>query len=120
MEESNSACNRVSEGVITRESDLFNFEYDYRRNWTSQKSCYQLIMTSTISEKTNAFLFHCLMLQIFSVWKIPSLYRVGGCCKGYCYKFCDWWVKLSALNTIGRCPITANCPILLSDYNSTQ
>ena len=42
------------------------------------------------------------MLQI-----CPKFGRVSGCCYGYCDKFSDWWIKLSALNMIGWC----NCPI---------
>ena len=33
-----------------------------------------------------------------SILENPQFGRVGGCCYGYCDKFCDWWIKLSALN----------------------
>ena len=27
------------------------------------------------------------------IWKFPSvLFRVSGCCYGYCVQFCDWWI----------------------------
>ena len=56
-----------------------------------------------------------------SILKNLQFGRVSGCCYGYCDKFCDWWIKLSALNMIGLC----NCPITgvrftVSDYNPTQ
>ena len=49
---------------------------------------------------------------------IPNTDRVAvsGC------KWCDWRIKLSALNMAGwrNCLITANCLISLSDFNPTQ
>ena len=51
--------------------------------------------------ENNAFLFHCVMLQNSSILENPQFGRVGSCCYGYCDKFCDWWIKLSALNMIG-------------------
>ena len=41
-------------------------------------------------------------------------------CYGYCEQFCDWWIWPKGLSMIGclTCPITASCPITLSDYNS--
>ena len=63
-----------------------------------KKSCYQLIVTISISEKTNtprtnissknnvfSYLFlhfgNCLVF----LW-------IDGCCYGYCDQFCDWWI----------------------------
>ena len=57
-----------------------------------------------------------------SVLENPQFGRVGDCCYGYCDKFCDGWIKLSALNMIGwyNCLITGvqlqptvwfHCPI---------
>ena len=57
--------------------------------------------------KINAFIFHCLMLQVCPILDNPLVRIVSGCCYGYCDKFCDCWIKLSALNMIGWC----NCPI---------
>ena len=56
------------------------------------KSCYQLIITFTISlsNVTNSFILES-----------PQFGRVSGCCYGYCGEFCDWWIKVSALNMIG-------------------
>ena len=50
------------------------------------------------------------MLQNSSILENTQFGRVGGCCYGYCDKFFDSWIKLSAL-------ITVNCLISLSDYN---
>ena len=36
-----------------------------------------------------------------SILENPQFGRVSGCCYGYCDKFCDWWIKLSALSMIG-------------------
>ena len=36
-----------------------------------------------------------------SILENPQFGRVSGCCYGYCDKFCDWCIKLSALNMIG-------------------
>ena len=36
-----------------------------------------------------------------SILQNPQFGRVGGCCYGYWDKFCDWWIKLRALNMIG-------------------
>ena len=56
------------------------------------KSFYQLIITITLSKKTK------LLHSSFTV--CCRFYRVIGCCYGYCEKFCDWWIKRSALNMI--------------------
>ena len=94
----------------------------------NMKSCYQLIITISISEKTstprtnistgdNVFsyiFFHFGNCLVF-LW-------INGCCYGYCDQFCDWWIKLSGPSMIGcfHCPITGvwlqptvqlHCPI---------
>ena len=62
------------------------------------------------------------MHSFFSILENSQFGGVSGCCYGYCDELCDWRIKLSALNMIGCCswPISANCPISLSDYNHTQ
>ena len=44
----------------------------------------------------------CLMLQNLSILENLQFGRVSGCCYGYCDKFCDQWIKMSAL----KVPIT--------------
>ena len=76
-------------------------------------SCYQLIVTITISEKKNlgqtspvGTVSKAKNLEISQGFFFSS--KVSGCCYGYRDQFCDWWIKLSGLSTIGcfNCPIT--------------
>ena len=76
-------------------------------------SCYQLIVTITISEKKNlgqtspvGTVSKAKNLEISQVFFLFFL-KVSVCCCGYRDQFCDWWIKLSGLSTIG----CFNCPI---------
>ena len=59
------------------------------------KSCYQFIIIITISGKKKHLgqtpsVRKCLEQKI---WNFPSfLFRVSGCCCGYCDQSCDWWI----------------------------
>ena len=51
--------------------------------------------------------------------KAPVLKGKLFSCYSDCNICCDLWIQLKILKMIGlrNCPITANCPITLSDYN---
>ena len=85
-----------------------NHEYDYGPKMDDSKSWYQLIITITISEKTNAFFFgeRAFNTNYPKLGKIslaetlsddtllgnPQFGRISGCFYGYCDKFCDRWI----------------------------
>ena len=64
----------------------------------------------------------CLKLKILHFGNSPFFSWISGCCYGYCDRFCDWSIKPSGLSVIDcfNYPITANCPITLSDYNCKE
>ena len=64
----------------------------------------------------------CLKLKILHFGNSPFFIWISGCCYGYCDRFCDWSIKSSGLSVIDcfNYPITANCPITLSDYNCKE
>ena len=109
--ESNSVCNHAS---------------DYKKIGRPHSGSPICLITSMITDrivrhevllpiKYNHYNFRenkCISLSLSNVNNSPILEnsqfgRVSGC-YGYWDKFCDWWIKLRALNVIGRCicPIT--------------
>ena len=78
------------------------------------KSFYQLIITTTISEKKGKQINLGQTSPVVTMSKVKNLeiswfffFRVSGCCYGYCDQLCDWWIKLSGHSMIG----CFNCPI---------
>ena len=50
-----------------------------------------------------------IIVKKSSILTIPQfVFRISGCCYGYCEQYCYWWVKLSGLSAIDcfNCPIT--------------
>ena len=85
------------------------------------KSCYQLIITMTISEnnKYSEDKCHrygqCLRKKTSLTLEIPwfffffnFFFKTSDCCYGYCDQHYDWWIWPKGLSTIGcfNCPIT--------------
>ena len=98
--EYNSVCNhtgnRQNRTTAKRESDL-SITSIITDRIDDTKSCFQLIITITISEKT----MHLeqisvveTMLEIPSFGNSPVFLSISGCCYGYCDKFYDWWIKV--------------------------
>ena len=93
-----------------------------------KKFCYQLIITISISKKTNTPRTNIssgdnVLSWIFLHFGNCLVFLcISGCCYGYCDQFCDWWIQLSGLSMIGcfNCLITGvwlqptvrlHCPI---------
>ena len=63
-----------------------------------KKSCYQLIITISISEKTNTPRTNIssgdnILSSIFLHFGNCLVFLwISGCCYGYCDQFCDWWI----------------------------
>ena len=99
--ESNSVCNQTSDlqnrTTAKQESDLFITSMITDRI-DDKKSCYQLIITISISEKTNTprtnlssadNVFSLIFLHfgncLVFLW-------INGCCHGCCDQLCDRWI----------------------------
>ena len=73
-------------------------EYDYRPNWTTRSP----VNHNHYNFRADKCIPFSLSIVInSSILEIPQFCRVSGCCYGCCDKFCDWRIKLSALNMIG-------------------
>ena len=98
--------------------------YDYRQNWMTQNP--DTIKHNRCNFRKKKYIQDKYLQQgpcpKQKIWKFLSfLFRVSGCCYGYCDQFGDRWIQQSGLSMIGcfSCLIIANCLITLSDYNCT-
>ena len=93
-----------------------------------KKFCYQLIITISISEKTNTprtniFSGDNVLSWIFLHFGNCLVFLcICGCCYGYCDQFCDWWIQLSGLIWLAASTVwlqVSDCS-QLSNYNCTE